>query len=66
MPERVGVEVDTHDGSARAEAGVGDEGVDAGDVLRGRLMRGDRGMAEVPVVALDEARSERAGDSCLG
>ena len=65
MPERVRVQVDADDGTAVAEAGVGDERVDPGDVLRGRLVRRNVRLREIPVPALNQAGTERPRDSRL-
>ena len=66
VPQRVCVQVDAEDGAAVAEAAVGDERVDPGDVLTGGLMRGDHRRREIPIPAAEDARAERSRHRRLG
>ncbi|BDZ39333.1 hypothetical protein GCM10025863_19470 [Microbacterium suwonense] len=66
MPERVRVQIDAEDRTAMAEADIGDEGVDAGDVLRRRLVRWDVHRGEIPIPGLCQPGAERTGHGRFG
>ncbi len=59
VPEGVGVQIHPHDWAVVPDAGVGDEGVDAGQVLACRPMRRHPQSGEVPVAAVEQTRPER-------